>query len=67
MAVLLGVYKVINSVIFIKGDRNAVSFNMQNDLTELIKNTENITRKQEKIKYFYENNYITIEEANELY
>ena len=56
MAVLLGVYRIVNSIGF--NERWKAKFYRHNDLINIVNMSENEINRQEKILFFNEYNYI---------
>lgn len=67
VAVLLVVFKVIDSIATKKNGNIVTILNSHNECIEDIKNTDDEANKREKIDIWMELKYITQEEANELY
>ena len=67
MAVLLGVYKVVKSVMFNENWKTLLQGHKYGNLNELIEKSKNETNKKEKIDYYIEHNYLIKNEINIFY
>lgn len=66
VAVLLGIFEIVNSMGIRKNSKDLVS-DTHNTIIELIKDTDDEVERKGQIDHALERSYITQEEANELY